>query len=300
MSLSSYQIANMNMNINITNFTDEFFERLANFRLDKQEKADLNFIIHKNKHIQLPQGKLIAEHETSYIKWLQNNPPTEGYSLYMQDFDSEDIFALVNIPTNWDNCSITCYDYSDEDENTVQMIEDLLYYGLHVMIGIVFRYRLLEYRGIVVHASGIKWRDKGILFSAPSGTGKSTQAGLWHEHMEDTVILNDDTPALRFVGDKPYIFGSPWSGSTDINCNDAVPLSAVILLEQAPENQIISLNTEQALPLFLPRFFLPYFDQHMLEQALTICSDILSSVPIYLLRCRPDFEAVELVKQCLT
>ena len=76
---------------------------------------------------------------------------------------------------------------------------------------VLFRTSLLCCDGIVIHSSAIELDGNGILFSAPSGTGKSTQANLWREH-KGAVVLNGDRPALRTLDGSVYVYGTLWSG----------------------------------------------------------------------------------------
>ena len=59
-------------------------------------------------------------------------------------------------------------------------------------------------------ASFIRWQGRGILFSAPSGTGKSTQANLWVQH-QGAEVINGDRAALRQVGGRWQAFGLPYA-----------------------------------------------------------------------------------------
>jgi len=161
---------------------------------------------------------------------------------------------------------------------------------------IAFRTTLLFYEGLVVHAAAVKWNGKGIVFSAPAETGKTTQANLWKENLGATV-LNGDRPALRVINGKSIVYGTPWSGSSPDFQNASAPLAAIIMLEQDKGNSIHELSTREAIGRLAARCFLPYWDHDLMDLALSNLEKIIQSVPVYLLRCRPDREAVELVRQ---
>lgn len=163
---------------------------------------------------------------------------------------------------------------------------------------IAFRTTLLFYQGLVVHAAAIKYKNKGIVFSGHAEVGKSTQANLWKTHM-GAKVLNGDRPALRDVNGEILVYGTPWSGSSNDFINESAPLSAIIILEQNKENSIKKLSMFEALSILTPRCFLPYWDENLMNLALSNLESIISKVPIYLLKCRPDTEAVELVRQCI-
>lgn len=161
---------------------------------------------------------------------------------------------------------------------------------------LVFRICILQHMGLVIHASAIEWNNKGIAFSAPSGTGKTTQAKLWR-NLLGAAILNGDRPAMRIIEGAPMIYGTPWSGSSPDFQNASVPLSAIIMLEQDRDNSIRELSNREAIGRLAARAFLPYWDRDLMDLALANLEKIIQSVPVYQLHCRPDQEAVELVLQ---
>lgn len=162
-----------------------------------------------------------------------------------------------------------------------------------------FQVNLLFSPGIVLHAAAINWKNQGILFSAQSETGKSTQARLWCEH-EGAEIINGDRPAITIRNDGIYAHGTPWTGSDPSIYNISKPIKAIVLIEQSPENWVERLNPEEAVNLLIPRVFMPYFDEYLTTKALDIVDQIIQKVPIYKLKCRPDVGAVEVLKKELS
>lgn len=162
----------------------------------------------------------------------------------------------------------------------------------NALFEILFRNNIIFHDGIVLHASAIKWQDKAIVFSAPAGTGKTTQTNLWKQYMQARV-LNGDRPAMRIIEDQVFIYGTPWSGSSPDFINEKAPAEAIVIVEQAQENKTISLNPIEAISRIMPRFFLPYNDKKMMDLAMKTIEKILQRVPVYLLRCKPDKGAVD-------
>ena len=118
------------------------------------------------------------------------------------------------------------------------------------------------------------------------------------------IAMNDDRIAVR-VNTNPApnktavlstCYGTPW---TDIARNHAAPLSAIIVLEQAPENAIQLLAPATAASLLAARAFLPYWDQSLMLRAMTNLNTILAHVPVYRLRCRPEKAVIPLVRSVL-
>ena len=161
------------------------------------------------------------------------------------------------------------------------------------------RYAMLHYNAFMVHASAIVYQNQGILFSAPSGTGKTTHTKLWEQFDSSAFILNDDSPILRFMDDgKVYACGSPWAGASGEGQNAMVPLKAIVFLQQGSENEITELQTLQALQWLLGSVSRPV-DKGLMDKLFTLIHLLLSGTPCYILKCRPDLEAVQTVHKAL-
>lgn len=157
---------------------------------------------------------------------------------------------------------------------------------------------LLEMGGMILHASFISWNGKGILFSAPSGTGKSTQAELWVQHC-NAEILNGDRAALRAGADGWVAYGLPFAGSSGIYRNEHVPLTAIVLLGQASENTVARVRPAQAVRTLYPEVSKQSWDADWAARTIDLLTQLVTEVPVYRLDCRPDVGAVECLKKVL-
>lgn len=153
---------------------------------------------------------------------------------------------------------------------------------------------LWHWNGLLLHASFIRWNGQGILFSAPSGTGKSTQADLWVRY-KGAEILNGDRAALRRCGRQWTAYGLPYAGSSGIYRNECAPVAALVVLRQAADNRIRPLSAVEAVCHLYPEITIHRWDRRFTEQALHLLTQLLADVPVYLLECRPDREAVEML-----
>ncbi len=150
--------------------------------------------------------------------------------------------------------------------------------------------------GMILHSSFVRWKGQGILFTAPSGTGKSTQADLW-ERYEQAEILNGDRTALRYVQNHWRAYGLPYAGSSGIYRNESCPIAAVVVLSQSKENMLQRLNERTAFRHIYSQLTLHPWDSSFMERTLADLDFLLKTIPVYHLSCRPDQEAVELLKQ---
>lgn len=154
---------------------------------------------------------------------------------------------------------------------------------------------LLRHDRLMLHASFITWQGRGILFSAPSGAGKSTQAALWEEH-QAAHIINGDRAALSREDGQWYAHGLPFAGSSLIFRRESAPVCLLICLSQGKENRAVRLTPLEALRRLLPEINLRRWDGHSTEKATGLLTELVTQVPVYHLTCRPDKDATETVK----
>lgn len=173
--------------------------------------------------------------------------------------------------------------------------EKVLFKQINLMNYLAFEYVLINHQGFILHSSFISWQNNGILFTAPSGTGKSTQADLWKKY-EDADIYNGDRTIIRKIEGKYYGFGSPYAGSSGIYRNESAPIKAIVVIEQGPDNVIRRLRGREAfLPLFRETLMNTWNKEYM-EKMTDLLMDAACQIPVYHLFCRPDQDAVNMVK----
>ena len=150
---------------------------------------------------------------------------------------------------------------------------------------------LLEQNCLLLHGAVINYNGVGILFSGPSGVGKSTQAALWEEH-RSARIINGDRAILKQTEEGYTAYGSPYAGSSGIYRNESVPLTAVVVLEQAKENSLRKLTAKEALLRLYPEVSCLQFDKRSVEKTTDLLLAMLDRVPVFLLQCVRSESAV--------
>jgi len=284
--------------INCTGTNNYFEHRCSTFACDKNNASiDMNLVFDEVDYLKTPEGKVISNE--SMTKWIQK---TDDSGYYIKDNnDDGNSFVMMDVNKDWNDIKIYYKKSSRIMAKQFYVIEVLWHdFQTFLLSGMAYKFFINCNCGFNLHSSAISYHNEGIAFSAPSGTGKSTHTGLWKKmYGDDVVIINDDTPSIRYDNDQPMLCGTPWSGSTAKFSNDIVPLKSIVFLEQAPENTIERLSAEQALQFILPRAFLPYFSTDLMNKTLFVIEKTVTKIPIFRLRCRPDFDAVEKVKKCL-
>lgn len=152
--------------------------------------------------------------------------------------------------------------------------------------------------GVILHGSYIAWEGKAIVFTAPSGTGKSTQAELWKTH-RGAGIVNGDRVVLMPENGRICAAGLPFSGSSRYCANQTLPLEAVVYLKQAPVTTIRQLRGLEAFRRVWEGCCVNTWNRVDMHAASGLVEKLLGQVPVYELPCTPDESAVKALEQQL-
>ena len=140
-----------------------------------------------------------------------------------------------------------------------------------------------------------KYKNKAILFSAPSGTGKSTQADLWEKY-ENAEIINGDRSGIRKMDGKWTAYGLPIAGSSGIYKNKKAEISHIIVLKQGKENKLTKLSQREAFIKLYSETLVHTWDKKFQENIINMITDVVQNVQIYQYECLPDKSAVDFLK----
>ena len=163
----------------------------------------------------------------------------------------------------------------------------------YLSTGSSFYRQLLTYDGFMLHSSAVVVDGKAYLFSANSGTGKSTHTKLWLRYFGDhAYILNDDKPALRMIDGKWYAYGTPWSGKDDISVNAGVEIAGIAVLERAESNEIEPHRGKEAIFDIFSQTNRPKAYE-LREKLLMLIDKLIADIPIWKLKCNIELEAAE-------
>lgn len=150
---------------------------------------------------------------------------------------------------------------------------------------------LLEKQIILFHCSALEMDGEAYLFAAPSGTGKSTHAGLWRSVFGDKVtMINDDKPLLKIGQSDVVVYGTPYGGKNGIQKNTCAKVKAIFILHQAPENTVKQMSSEEAFPKLLSQTYRRKDAKGMLCTVELVRK--LAGLPVFSLGCTISEEAV--------
>ena len=159
---------------------------------------------------------------------------------------------------------------------------------------------LLVYDTLLFHGSVIAVDGVGYLFTAKSGTGKSTHTRLWREVFgARAVMVNDDKPFLRITGESVTACGSPWNGKHGLGSNISVPLKAICVLERGKENRICKIPAQEMVGILFQQSNRPR-NPRMMARYMELIDRLAGQVEFYRLACNMDCEAAVVAYEAMS
>lgn len=211
-----------------------------------------------------------------------------GYQYIIRDIDGGDCCLLE---TNKDFSDCHCALNGDKW---------MRQFGLNNALMLIFAFAGSLIDVLLIHASTIINGGRGYAFTAKSGTGKSTHAGLWMKYIEGTELMNDDNPIIRIIDGKSYIYGSPWSGKTPCYRSIKAPLGAITRIDRAKDNSIERLGPIEAFASLLPSCSSMKWDGDIYNAICDNVTKVVETTPVYVLHCLPDKEAALICQEAIS
>lgn len=256
--------------------------RLAPFQVDEVKDPHL-FEMRKTSTLTPPVGTLVAE------------PP--GMRIYR---DEEREIRYLGATLDACDKAYMCVD-SLGKQHRIFCLEEKFPDGLRtrlVLNSLGAEHLIARAGGFIFHCSYIERDGEAILFTAPSGTGKSTQADLWHEY-RGTEIINGDRAAVRIVDGKVMAEGIPYAGSSPYCKNRSLPICAIVYLSQAKETSIRKLRGYEAFSRIWEGVSVNTWDKQDMELVSAAVQEVARQVSIFHMPCTPDESAVIALEEAL-
>ena len=149
--------------------------------------------------------------------------------------------------------------------------------------------KMLDFDTFLMHGAVVAVGDKAWLFTAPSGTGKTTHINLWLKNIPGSYVVNGDKPLIH-IGEECTVYGTPWAGKEGMNSNVGVKLCGIVFLNRGKDNQIEKVPMNMVLPMFIQQCYRPR-DKAGLEKTLMLLSRLGKKIPMYQLYCNMNDEA---------
>lgn len=124
--------------------------------------------------------------------------------------------------------------------------------------------RIIDYGAFAFHGAVIGLNGEAYLFTAPSGTGKTTHILKWINNCPKAIVINGDKPFIKISESKqPYVCGTPWSGKENLYTNIMMPLKAIIIMERSEKNYMEKVSYIDSFPVLLQQVYRPYNEDRM-------------------------------------
>lgn len=281
-----FQFADLLIQIEVP-FTFDTFYEMDCYRISNEEKKNADVIYRLSI---LPEeweirGRLLYDGRKSRIYQVGNRI----YRYFFWNVYTEKKYIVLSYTE-------TDYTYFDIYIQKGSMEELLKEFHFSALLAIELV--LLKNKAFQLHSSIVEWNRKGILFTAPSGTGKSTQAELWKKY-EQATIINGDKALIRKIDDKFIAYGSPYAGTSNIYTNFSVPVCAIVVLEQGTGNALEIMNPLLAFTKLYSESTVNAWNSDFVNEFMNLLYNLVETVPVYHFSCRPDQEAVSVVKKAI-
>ena len=150
---------------------------------------------------------------------------------------------------------------------------------------------MIAHGGILMHGAVIELDGNAYMFTAPSGTGKTTHINQWKKLFGDKVrIINGDKPLIRNINGEFIAYGTPWCGKEHYNVNASAPLRAIVLLSRSEENSIEPISSNEFNKFLIRQVYLPKNSEGILS-SLDFADKLFTQVPLYHLKCNISTDA---------
>ncbi len=202
----------------------------------------------------------------------------------MQEFladDSEESLFMFEI---------TDEDIEHEKSLSPYSLNEAMYESTAVYRKYIYRV-MRDYDAFFFHCSSIAVDGKAIMFTAKSGTGKSTHRNLWVKNFDGKVtVINDDKPIIRKVDGTFFVYGTPWKGKEGLGANIRVPAHALCFLSRSETNSIGPIDTADVIAKALNQTVRPK-EPELMSNLLELLDGFITQVNCYDLRVNMDDEA---------
>lgn len=152
--------------------------------------------------------------------------------------------------------------------------------------------KLPLFNRFIFHGAAISYKNNGYIFTAVSGTGKSTHISLWKQYLGDDVeIVNGDKPIINIDGDDVIVYSTPYAGKEGWQNHKSAKLKGVCIVERGNVNQVKKVDFSTYLNTLFKQVYKPY-DINSTIKTIELFNEF-SKLPLYLMQCDISENAVK-------
>ena len=249
---------------------------------DQETAPEYTYYIEVTDHLPQPEGKVLARRPDLLVFQSET-----GESRLIGVKGTEGYYA--------------CYQEVASDKARVLLARDRIQ-GLHIdpvfTSLLALERRLIARDSLILHCAYMVYQGEAILFSAPSETGKTTQANLWEKYRGSRTV-NGDRALLGKRKGRWTAQGWPVCGTSEVCQNEEFPIRAVVMLSQAKENQAQQLPPGRAFPLLYSQITVNKWNMKDHLHAIDLIQELAEGVPVFHLGCTISEEAVDCLEKAL-
>lgn len=201
------------------------------------------------------------------------------------------------------NTKEPCALYKEIDEKNIEIVLLRRYFKKIIINSDILSYfgmekYLVNEKAIILHSSFIVHNGEAILFTAPSGTGKSTQAELWRKYAHASII-NGDRSVLMVEDGTVYAYGLPFCGTSEIDKNMFTKVKAIVYLQQWSKNNAIKISKKESIKKIISETTKNLWNQENIDKVVEVVENIAENIEMYEYHCTKYEDAVVYLKDKL-
>ena len=158
--------------------------------------------------------------------------------------------------------------------------------------------RQLLKEAFVLHCAFVEYKGEAILFSAPSETGKTTQANLWEKYNGASTV-NGDRALIQQIDDKWIARGWPVCGSSEVCHHKDVPIRAIVMLSQGKSDQVEKLSPMKAFTQVYSQVTINRWNVKSNTHGMDLIEAMITRIPVWHLSCTISENAVRVLENVL-
>lgn len=193
-----------------------------------------------------------------------------------------------------------CYAYADMSAKKILVClrgsAEEMSYGLDNSIMLAYAFHTIKLDTLLVNASVVECKGNGYLFPGRNGMThmRRMHCLLWKQYIEGAFLLNNDTTVIRIVGEKPFLFSTPWNERDMCRRDTSVPLKAIIQLAQTQHRKVHLLSAPGTYATLLSACWSLKWNDSMIGMMHDTLNSLAENILSYRLECTSDMEDVEL------
>ncbi len=253
------------------------------------DRSEYSVVFKKVDSLAQPEEPKVYENEESFVCCHEKDGMIRYFS---EELDKSQGMRSIYARTiqNYKNNVVTI----EYLEKGVGCLSDITSCFSHVDLESI----LIREQRMFLHASCVNTPLGGLLFSGPSGIGKSTQSDLWCKN-RDAKLINGDRPILQRTEDGWKAWGAPYTGSSTCYVNESCPITAIIMLKQSDNCSLRRLTIGEAFRAVWSGLTVHTWDNFFMETASNLTLDLIDKVPVYEFCCTCDDSAVDFLEQAI-